>query len=954
MHLPPPIHPSQHSPAQRPAPDDAAASHWKDSVTLTDRPADASSRRAALIVVALSTGVFLALAPLAKMQFPPAAWFIPLFQSVLIINDLVTAALLFGQLRLTRAGPALVLASGYVFGAIMATLHLLSFPGVFTATGLLGGGAQTTAYLHVFWHLGMPVAVVGYALLRERGTTLAGPTGLTIGRAVGVVVAITLALALITTWGNDLLPPLLAGNQYSSAFNIGRYGQWVLTALALLFLWQRRRQHSVLDLWLMVMLCNTFFEIALVSIVNAGRFDLGFYAGRVYATVASSVVLLMLLGEHWKIYRELAAAQETARSEAALRESREVLGLAMHGGRMAAWTRDLAAHTSWWSPEVEELTGWPAEALAASDSFLVNRVHPEDRVALRGAMDASAVPGEEFAVEFRLRHADGGWHWLDARGQVRLDEEGRPTRLFGVVVDISDRKQAEEAAAELEQRFRTLADEMPQQVWMARPDGQPYWYNRRWYEYTGTSPDQMEGAGWQGVLDPDTVAPMLERWRHSIATGEPFEMVFGVQGSDGVPRPFLSRAAPVRDSAGRILNWFGTNTDISQQRAEEEALRIADRRKDEFLATLAHELRNPLAPIRNAVELMKRAGALPAMVTRSRDIMDRQSRHLSRLVDDLLEVSRITQGKLMLHREKVSLLDCVHDAVNAARPAVEAAGHHLEVHADPDPLLAEADATRIAQAVVNLVNNAAKFTPRGGRIVVSSWRDGDNACVCVADNGIGIAPEHLGGIFGMFSQVQSARERSHGGLGIGLALVRGFVELHGGSVRAHSGGTGKGSKFTIRLPLLPGQVERAVQAEAVGERAKRMRRVLVVDDNEDAAHSLASLLSQDGHEVRLALGGEEGLRIAFAFEPEVVLLDIGMPGMNGLEVARELRRQVGWEVRIIAVTGWGQARDRELTREAGFDFHLTKPVDREELEALLLGEMPRGPVAGEGAAVQRH
>jgi len=340
-------------------------------------------------------------------------------------------------------------------------------------------------------------------------------------------------------------------------------------------------------------------------------------------------------------------------------------------------------------------------------------------------------------------------------------------------------------------------------------------------------------------------------------------------------------------------------------------------------------------------------------VVRMRKIMDSQFRHLARLVDDMLEVSRITQGKLLLQRAKVSLSECVHDAVHAARPGLEASGHQLVVRTGPDPLWADADATRITQAVVNLVNNAAKFTPPGGRIEVASGRERGQAVISVKDNGIGIPAEHLRSIFGMFSQVSSARERSHGGLGIGLALVRGFVELHGGTVEARSEGPGKGSEFIVRLPLLQAEAPVA-EAPARTAPAASLRRVLVVDDNEDAALSLASLLLHDGHEVRVAHTGEEGLRIAFEFEPEVVLLDLGLPGMNGLQVARELRSRVGREVRLVAVTGWGQAKDRESTREAGFDNHLTKPVDREELEQLLLADVPAATSPFEAAAHPKH
>lgn len=922
-------------------------------LTLSDHAADASSRRAALLVVALSAGVFLALAPLADVPKAQADWFIPLVQSTLIVNDLITAALLFGQLRFSRESAVVVLAGGYLFAAVMASIHMLTFPGVFSPGGLLGAGAQTTGYLHVFWHLGLPVAVVAYALLRRRTRKLQVPVAHAVARTLAVVLLLAAALSLLATRGNDLLPPMLDGIHYSSAFNIGRYGAWIATAVAAAVLW-RVRTHSVLDLWLLVMLCDSFFEIGLVAIFNAGRYDVDFYAGRIYALLASSVVLVMLLVEQGKMYRELAGAQKTARSEAALRESREVLRLAMHGGRMAAWTRDLERGTTWWSPEVEEFTGWPAAALGASDAFFLDRVHPADREAVRAMLDAPPVPAGELAVEFRLRHADGGWRWIDTRSRAVRGEDGGPARLFGVAVDITVQKQSAQATAELEARFRALADGMPQLAWMARPDGWIYWYNRRWYEYTGTTFEEMEGWGWRSVHDPVELPAVVAQIRRSFETGEVFEMVFPLRGADGTFRPFLTRMLPLKDGEGRVQAWFGTNTDITQQRADEEALRIADRRKDEFIATLAHELRNPLAPIRTAVELIGRAGPLPATVVRMREILDRQSRHLTRLVDDLLEVSRITQGKLLLQRATVALSDCVHDAVHAARPALEAAGHTLVVQASPEPLHAHADATRITQAVVNLLNNASKFTPPGGRIVVSSWREDGKACISVSDNGIGIAPEHLRSIFGMFSQVSSARERSHGGLGIGLALVRGFVELHGGTVEAHSDGLGKGSQFIVRLPLLQSVQAPVPEAAHPPARSPMLRRVLVVDDNEDAASSLAALLAHDGHEVRVAHGGEEALALAFEFEPEAVLLDIGMPGMNGLHVARELRRRMGSAVRLIAVTGWGQAQDRELTREAGFDFHLTKPVDQAAVAPLLAVSIGTEAAAAQQASIQRH
>ncbi|MGO4469270.1 hybrid sensor histidine kinase/response regulator, partial [Pseudoduganella sp. RAF53_2] len=503
--------------------------------------------------------------------------------------------------------------------------------------------------------------------------------------------------------------------------------------------------------------------------------------------------------------------------------------------------------------------------------------------------------------------------------------------------DITERKRSEEAATELEAQFQTLANEIPQIAWMSRPDGWIYWFNRRLFEYTGLSQAQVEGWSWEQAIDPKAYREVEQNWRRSLATGEPFEMVLPIRGADGVYRPFLTRAVPMKNSEGRIVHWFGTNTDITAQSEAEQALKRADQLKDEFLATLAHELRNPLAPIRNATELLSRLKDLPANVERVLAIIDRQSRHLARLVDDLLEVSRITQGKVELRRKTVSVVDCLSDALHAVDAALKSAGLEVTIHLPEEPLYANADATRIVQCFVNLLNNAIKFTPRAGFITVSAERTGSQAQIIIADSGIGIAPENLDKIFGLFAQLTPALERSHGGLGIGLSLVKGFVELHGGTVSASSEGLGKGSSFTVELPLMEAQAVAPSERRFAGPvHSLEPRRVLVVDDNLDAAACLVQLLVSAGHDVREAHDGPEGLRMAFDFEPEVILLDIGMPGMSGLDVARELRRRAGHPPpRIIAVTGWGQERDRKLTRDAGFDFHLTKPVNHTELDVLM-------------------
>jgi signal transduction histidine kinase len=370
-------------------------------------------------------------------------------------------------------------------------------------------------------------------------------------------------------------------------------------------------------------------------------------------------------------------------------------------------------------------------------------------------------------------------------------------------------------------------------------------------------------------------------------------------------------------------------------RAQNQALSEADRRKDEFLATLAHELRNPLAPIRTAAEILKRDDLAPADAAMTRDIIERQALRMTRIVDDLLEVGRITRGELHLRKETVEVAAAVRWAVEAAQPALDEAGVSLALELPQEPLYLEADPTRLVQILANLLGNAAKFTPRGGHAWLSARREGAWIELRVRDDGIGIEPRQLPRLFQMFSQAKPALERSRGGLGIGLALVRGLVERHGGSVEAKSEGTGRGAEFIVRLPAAEAPRERSV---ATQQRSFEKKRVLVADDNRDAADSLSFLLRALGHDVRVAYDGEQALRAAPEFRPDALILDIGMPRANGYDVAARARQSHwGRAATLIALTGWGQSRDKALAAQAGFDHHLTKPVEAAALEALLGG-----------------
>ena len=397
-----------------------------------------------------------------------------------------------------------------------------------------------------------------------------------------------------------------------------------------------------------------------------------------------------------------------------------------------------------------------------------------------------------------------------------------------------------------------------------------------------------------------------------------------------------ARIADARDAHRAALNVMEDAIEAK------EALAESDRRKDEFLATLAHELRNPLAPIRNSVQIMRLAGVDGDLAEQARETIERQVTHLVRLVDDLLDVSRISRDKFELRKEPVALAVVIQSAVETSRPLLEASGQEFTVTLPPKPVWLNADLTRLAQAVSNLLNNAAKYTPASGAIRLVAERRGGQAVVRVRDTGIGIPPDLHAHIFEMFGQVDTSHERTQGGLGIGLTLVKSLVEMHEGTVEVHSDGAGRGSEFVLRLPVAAAGTE----GEDAGEghdHAGAARRILIVDDNRDSADSLALLLVHAGHETQTAYDGHSGMEAARALRPHVILLDIGMPQLNGYEVARRIRREPwGGDVVLVALTGWGQVEDRAKSREAGFDAHFVKPVEHRVLAKFLAELPPRG------------
>jgi PAS domain S-box-containing protein len=514
-----------------------------------------------------------------------------------------------------------------------------------------------------------------------------------------------------------------------------------------------------------------------------------------------------------------------------------------------------------------------------------------------------------------------------------------------VVQDITEQKRGETALRASESQYRLLFNSIDQGFCIIEmlfdENGKPHDYrflecNAMFEHLTGLKNATGKTAS---ELVPNLESHWFEIYGKVALTGDAVRFV---DGSEAMKRWFDVYASRVGGAESRRLAILFTNiTERKQFESEREghilALKESNRRKTEFLAMLSHELRNPLAPLRNMLEIMKRADLTGNVLENARNVMDRQLRQLENLVDDLLDVNRIGQGKIELRFDRLELMSVVHHAVEAISSIFVSAGQELSVTVPPKAIYVNGDATRLAQVLENLLVNASKYSAKGNGIWLTVEQEGDAAVIRVRDSGIGISAENLPIIFDMFAQVDSVLAYARQGLGVGLALVKNLVEMHGGTVQATSRGTGHGSEFTVRLPIVSYSPAPSVPATgATASRHSTSRRILIVDDNVDAAESLAMLLSLTGHDTQQAHDGLKALEAAEAFRPDVVLLDIGLPGLNGYEVARKIRAQLwGGSMVLVAVTGWGQENDRRKSREAGFNVHIVKPVDCEALLKLL-------------------
>ncbi len=579
--------------------------------------------------------------------------------------------------------------------------------------------------------------------------------------------------------------------------------------------------------------------------------------------------------------------------------------------------------------------------------WLERVLHPDDRERTLACWMAAVADQGVYDLEYRIRRHDGQYHWFKTRGVPIRDEQGRIVKWFGTCTDIEDQKQVVEELRHSEERFARFMQHLPGLAWVKDSQGRYVYANDAALKAFRHSRNDLVGKTDADVFPAKTAAQFKENDEQALASGTGVQVVETLEHGDGIVHHSIVSKFPIPGQDSRPALVGGVAIDITDLKRAEEALRENDRRKDEFLATLAHELRNPLAPIRNSLQILKMPRLDAAIAERSREMMERQVHHLVRLVDDLLDVSRVMRGKIELRKERVELASVVARAVETVQSLIEAQGHQLMVSLPPESLPLEADPVRLSQVVGNLLTNAAKYTEAGGRIRLTAQREGGEVVLRVRDTGIGIAPDMLPKVFDLFVQVDHSATRSQGGMGIGLTLVKNLVEMHHGTVEARSDGLGKGSEFVVRLPLsAQGREEKGDQDNGgPSESAPSSgHRLLVVDDNRDAADSLAMLLRLQGHEVRVAHDGPTALQMATDYRPEMVFLDIGMPGMDGYEVARRLRSQPGLEsVRLAALTGWGQEEDRRRSKEAGFDQHLVKPPEPQALDEVLAAlNLPRG------------
>jgi PAS domain S-box-containing protein len=626
--------------------------------------------------------------------------------------------------------------------------------------------------------------------------------------------------------------------------------------------------------------------------------------------------------------RVLERTAELARANREVRDNEERLRLALAVAQVATWEWDLATGNMRWSAQPEIVFGFPAGAFGPN-LRISHAVHPDDIHILQSAIQEAMKTGD-FEAEYRAVRPDGSVVWIADRGRVVKDIENEPARILGISADLTRRKLAEQALRDSEARLSAILQNTSAIIYMMDGDNRFLHVNRRFEEVFDRRINEVSGRSAYEVL-PEEIAVMFDsNNRRALRERSAVEFEEEIWGRNGL-RVYTTVRAPLLDSRARSSSIVAVSTDITDRKHLEDALRESDRRKDEFLATLAHELRNPLAPILYAAGVLDIRGPQTAELRWAVELIERQTSHMARLIDDLLDVSRITRNTLELRKQSVELSSIINAAADTTRPLIERGGIELSISMPGDPIVVDADPVRLGQVFSNLLNNAAKYrkSEKGGHIWLSVELDPGAVAVKVRDDGIGIPEAMLPHIFEMFTQVGKSMGQTEGGLGIGLSLAKRLTEMHGGTLEARSEGSGTGCEFIVRIPLLSRVNAGTGLSEAAPDESEApRRRILVADDNPDIVESLALMLSLFGHDVQTAIDGVQAVEKAEQMRPDVVVLDIGMPRLNGYDAARRIR-QMPWGAGMIlvAVTGWGHEKDKRLSAEAGFNLHLVKPID---------------------------
>jgi PAS domain S-box-containing protein len=697
---------------------------------------------------------------------------------------------------------------------------------------------------------------------------------------------------------------------------------------------------------------------AAVAVVLSGVLAASLFLGAardaralVVYTLASGALIAL-------VERMRRAGKDAQQRERAARESetagvaqRKLLETALESADAGVHSFDPVTGQAQWDVRFRKLLGFTTDEPATREALLA-RVHPDDRSRVDAAvMNVMATGGaRRYSMEFRIMRDDGELRWISSTG-FAVFEGTKIVSVVGTARDVTERRRVEAALRESEQRFATLAEGSPVLLWVSGSRGNEF-VNRAYLEFVGVDADQdVCGYDWSRYVHSEDRESYLNAYQRAFAAQTRFAAEFRFKRRDGEYRWMRSEATPRFGDDGEFQGHVGATVDITERRHAEEALRVANRQKDEFLAMLAHELRNPLAPIRNASEVLALRYAGDPEAAAPIGMLCRQSRHLARLLDDLLDVTRIARGRVDLKRETLEIGVVVEQAIESVAALAKLKSQLLRLERDQGPFYVSGDRTRLVQSVTNVLQNSVKFTPEGGEIVVGVRDAGPDVAITVRDNGVGIAAELVPRVFELFVQSERTPDRSQGGLGIGLSVVKRLIEMHGGAVQIASEGEGRGTTVTLSLPRSEAPAAVSVPAPAVGA----ARSVLVVDDSADAADSLAMLLELEGHEVTTAYSAAAALETAERMQPDVAFIDIGLPTMDGYEVARRLRANERCRaIRLVALTGYGQPEDRDEARRAGFDHHLVKPADWQSVGAILAAagerEAQLAPGTGSGAS----